>query len=209
MSETKSGNTEAKFNPRFVITGGPGAGKTTILDALSQRAYVYVGESARDIIRGRLARGLSPRPPLAEFGFDILQRDIDRYRNTPVTDQPVFFDRGIVDALGILDEQRAITPAEAEEYVRSFPYNETVLLVPPWEEIYRTDAERDQTFAESVQVFEKLRALYSRWGYRTIEVPRETIDQRVNFILQTVGSCLYQLRQPECARLDRPTIGGG
>src|SRR5215813_12168470 len=177
-------------NLRFVITGGPGAGKTTILKALAERGYRYAAESARAIIRERLASGLSPRPPLAQFGNEILQRDIVRYRETRVTDHPVFFDRGIVDALGVLAQQHAIALGEAEAYVRSFPYNQVVLLMPPWEDIYQTDAERDQTFAESVQVCEGLRTWYARWDYETIEVPRTAIDQRVNFILQTVEYAL-------------------
>src|SRR5215475_14089198 len=165
-------------NLRFVITGGPGAGKTTILNALAERGYICAAESARAIIRERLASGFSPRPPLAQFGNEILQRDIARYLETRVTDHPVFFDRSIVDALGILDQQHAISLAEAEECIRSFPYNKIVLLMPPWEAIYRTDAERDQTFADSVQVCESLRIWYARWDYQTIEVPRITIDQR-------------------------------
>ena len=147
-------------------------------------------ESARAIIRERLASGLSPRPPLEQFGNDILHMDIARYRETPVTDHPVFFDRGIVDALYVLDQQHAIALGEAEAYVRSFPYNKVVLLMPPWEEIYRTDSERDQTFSESVQVFEGLRKWYARWDYETIEVPCTAINQRVNFILQTVEYAL-------------------
>src|SRR5215471_13827129 len=177
-------------NLRFVITGGPGAGKTTILNALAERGYRYAAESARAIIRERLASGLRPRPPLEQFGHEILQRDIARYRETRVTDHPVFFDRGIVDALGILHQQHAISMEEAEEYVRSFPYNKVVLLMPAWEEIYRTDSERDQTFAEAIQVFEELRTWYARWGYETIEVPCTAIDQRVNFILQIVEYAL-------------------
>ena len=173
-------------NLRFVITGGPGAGKTTILDALAERGYICAAESARAIIRERLASGLTPRPPLALFGRGILQRDIARYRETWVTDQPVFFDRGIVDALGILDQQHAISPEETEEYIRSFPYNKMVLLMPPWEAIYCTDAERDQTFAESVQVCESLRMWYARWDYQTIGVPCTAIDRRVDFILRTL-----------------------
>jgi predicted ATPase len=176
------------INLRFVITGGAGAGKTTVLDALAERGYICVAESARAIIRERLASGVSPRPPLAQFGHEILQRDIARYRETRATDHPVFFDRGIVDALGILDQQHAISLREAEEYIRSFPYNQMVLLMPPWEAIYRTDAERDQTFAESVQGFESLRTWYARWDYQIIEVPRSAVDQRVDFILQTVES---------------------
>jgi predicted ATPase len=177
-------------NMRFVITGGPGAGKTTILNALAARGYRYAAESARAIIRERLARGLRPRPPLVQFGNEMLQRDIARYRETRVTDHPVFFDRGIVDALSMLVQQHAMSLGEAEAYVRTFPYNKVVLLMPPWEDIYRTDAERDQTFAEAVQVYEGLRKWYARWDYEPIEVPRTAIDQRVNFILQTVEYAL-------------------
>jgi predicted ATPase len=177
-------------NLRFVITGGPGAGKTTVLRALAERGYPHAAESARVIIRQRLASGLSPRPPLAQFGNEILRRDIARYRETRVTDHHVFFDRGIVDALCLLDQQQALAPGQVAEYVRSFPYNEVVLLMPPWEAIYRTDSERDQTFAEAVEVFEGLRTWYARWGYETIEVPRTAIDQRVHFILQTVEEAL-------------------
>ena len=181
-------------NLRFVMTGGPGAGKTTILQALAARGYRYTAESARAIIRERLARGLRPRPPLAQFGYEILQRDIARYRAMRATDHPVLFDRGIVDALGILDEQQAMSLGEIQAYVRSFPYNKVVLLMPPWEAIYRTDAERDQTFAESVRVCESLRMWYARWGYEPIEVPRTAIDQRVTFVLQTIEDALTKVR---------------
>jgi len=181
-------------NLRFVMTGGPGAGKTTLLQALAARGYLHASDSARAIIRERLASGLSPRPPLAQFGHEILQRDIARYRETRATDHPVFFDRGIVDALGMLHHQQALALGEVEASVRSFPYNHVVLLMPPWEAIYRTDAERDQTFAESVQVFESVRTWYARWDYETVEVPCMAIDQRVNFILQTVEYALTKVR---------------
>jgi predicted ATPase len=178
------------INLRFVITGGPGAGKTTILKALAARGYPHASDSARAIIRERLASGLSPRPPLERFGNEILHRDIARYWETRATDHPVFFERGIVDALCMLDQQQAISLEEAEAYVRSFPYNKVALLMPPWEAIYRTGAERDQTFAESVQVFESVRKWYARWDYETVEVPCMAIDQRVNFILQTIAYAL-------------------
>jgi len=181
-------------NLRFVMTGGPGAGKTTVLQALAARGYPHAEESARVIIRERLARGLRPRPPLAQFGYEMLQRDIARYRAMRATDHPVLFDRGIVDALGILDEQQAMSLGEIQAYVRSFPYNKVVLLMPPWEAMYRTDAERDQTFAESVRVCESLRMWYARWGYEPIEVPRTAIDQRVTFVLQTIEDALTKVR---------------
>jgi len=64
------------------------------------------------------------------------------------------FDRGAVDALGMLAESEAMAPAEIEANLQRYPYHKVVFLFPPWQEIYRTDDERDQTFAESIRVFE-------------------------------------------------------
>jgi len=108
---------------------------------------------------------------LEEFGWKMLDRDIAGYREARVTDRPVFFDRGIVDPLHFLDQQNAVTLEQTQAYLRSFPYNRVVFLMPPWEEIYSTDSERDQTFSESVQVCEGLRKWYSQWDYDVIEVP--------------------------------------
>jgi len=177
-------------NLRFVVTGGPGAGKTTVLNGLAERGFTYVTDSARGIIRERLAQGLSPRPPLEQFGREMLERDITGYRETRVTDRPVFFDRGIVDALHFLDQQNAVTLQQTEEYLRLFPYNRLVFLIPPWKEIYSTDSERDQTFSESVQVCEGLRKWYSRWDYDLVEVPCAAIDRRINFILKAVADTI-------------------
>ncbi|WP_188697277.1 AAA family ATPase [Bowmanella pacifica] len=38
------------MNHKFIFTGGPGGGKNTILNALAERGYRVVQESARRII---------------------------------------------------------------------------------------------------------------------------------------------------------------
>ena len=40
----------------FVITGGPGVGKTTLLEALAKQGFPYVPEVAREIIREQASR---------------------------------------------------------------------------------------------------------------------------------------------------------
>jgi len=54
--------------------------------------------------------------------------DIAHYRETPVTANPVFFNRGIVGALYVFDQQHAIALGEAAEYVQSFPYNNVLTV---------------------------------------------------------------------------------
>jgi predicted ATPase len=84
-----------------VITGGPSAGKTTLLAELAARGYATVEESARSIIAARLAQGMSPRPEPATFAREILQKDIEKYRQAPQGVGPVFYDRGAVEALAM------------------------------------------------------------------------------------------------------------
>ena len=183
------------INLRFVITGGPGAGKTTILNALAARGFQCVPDSARALIKRRKAAGLSPRPSPAQFGTEMLQEDIAQYQRTPVHHDPVFFDRGVGDALGFLYLHGTLSLAEVATSIKAWPYNEIVFLLPPWPEIYIQDAERDQSFAEAVAVYEVVREWYGRWRYRLVEIPRGRVEDRADFVLHTVEGRTGSKRQ--------------
>ena len=178
------------MNNRFVVTGGPGGGKTTILTALAERGYNFAPESARRIIKNRLTAGLSPRPEPIPFAHEILSADIEKYRKIDASDCPTFFDRSVLDALFMLDAENALTLAQAERYIQNFPYNRTVFLLSPWKEIYTTDSERDQTFEQAVEVCEGMERWYQQWGYEMLEVPHSNVEKRVLFILEAVDNAL-------------------
>src|SRR5262245_59877287 len=95
-----------------VLSGGPGACKTTLLLELAAMGYTTVAESARAIISDRLARGASRRPDPPAFARAILRRDIEKYLGQPQSSNWVFFDRGVIDALGMLQE---VSPLPAGE----------------------------------------------------------------------------------------------
>ena len=59
----------------YVITGGPGAGKTSVLENLASKGYGYIPETARQIIRERLSKGLTPRPGPEIFAKEIFNKD--------------------------------------------------------------------------------------------------------------------------------------
>lgn len=64
---------------RGLFTGGPGAGKTTVLTLLRARGFFCVEEVARKIIQTRIQQGLSPRPAVAEFAAEIFAADVIQY----------------------------------------------------------------------------------------------------------------------------------
>ena len=171
---------------RIVVTGGPGAGKTTLLAALRARGHKTVDESARAIIRERLASGQSPRPPPLEFARQILERDIIKYQQPPELDR-VFFDRGVVEALWMVNQAAPLEGRELRARLSQYPYDRRVFVLPPWETIYTTDSERDQTFAEAVQVHDTLVRWYRECEYEIIEVPTGTVAERCAHVLRALA----------------------
>ena len=175
-------------NLRFIFADGPGAGKTTVLESLSRQGFQTGADSAREIIRNRLAAGLSPRPSSKAFAEAILSADIDQYDRLTPTTKPVFFERGICDVIAMLKEH---LPASAvDNYLAEYPYNRSVFIFPPWEEIYRTDAERDHTFEHAERVYDGTRRWYHSIGYQTMDVPPASVDSRVSFVLEQVDLSL-------------------
>lgn len=170
---------------RIIVTGGPGAGKSSLLAGLAKRGYTVMQDSPREIIRSRKARGLSPRPEPLEFANEILLRDVEQYHSAgPGT---VFYERAIPDALVALHQLRIVTESEARHHLATHRYNQTVFFLPPWQAIYITDDERDQTFAHSLRVYEAVRDWYTRMDYHLVEVCPAPVEDRCRFVLNQLG----------------------
>jgi predicted ATPase len=157
----------------IAFTGGPGFGKTTTLSALETRGYKCVPESARAIIQERMRMGLPKRPPLREFAEWILRLDQVQYRRARKTPGPVFFDRGVIDALGSCHELGLSSVAGLQDILNDYPFHSFAT----------TDDERDQTFEEAVAVDDAVRRWYGRCGIELIDVPCEDVHARCDFIL--------------------------
>ena len=173
--------------PRVVITGGPGAGKTTLLAELAAMGYPTVAESARAMIAERLASGASPRPDWATFAGEILRRDIQKYLEHAHASTWVFFDRGVVEALAMTQEVTPLPARELEAMLAEYEFHRSVFVLPPWESIYTTDAERDQSFAEAVAVHARIVEWYTACGYSLREVPRLPAPERARHVLRVLA----------------------
>ncbi len=151
--------------------------------------YGTVDESARAIIAERVARGSSRRPDAVAFAREILRRDIEKYVSRPRTSQWVFFDRGLIEALAMLHDVSPLPSIELESMLAHYPFHEVVFVLPPWEAIYAPDAERDQSFAEAIDVHARVVRWYRSCGYVINEVPCLPVAQRAMHVLQTLAQC--------------------
>jgi predicted ATPase len=171
-----------------VITGGPGAGKTTLLAELSAMGYATVEESARAIIKERLRNGLSPRPDAITFAREIFRRDKEKYRRWSSCSDWVFFDRGVVEALAMIYEVSALAPDDLGSMLKQYHFHRSAFVLPPWDTIYTTDAERDQSFAEAQAVHLKVVTWYRACGYELHEVPHLPVRARAEHVLGVLRS---------------------
>lgn len=163
-----------------VFTGGPGAGKTTLIRHLERLGHRVVEESARAVIRE------TPHERTGEgFLRRIVARDIVAFDALAKESGPVFFDRGLMDAWGA----DAVAPwPELEAALRTRRYSETVFVFPPWREIYHTDAERTQDFAHAERVFRMVMETLPALGYRPCIVPIGSVRARAGFVLDQVST---------------------
>jgi predicted ATPase len=172
---------------RIVLTGGPGAGKTALLAELATMGYTTVQESARAIIAERLASGRSRRPSPLDFAKEVLRRDIEKYLSARQTSEWVFFDRGVLDGLGLLQEVSPLPSIELHTMLSTYRYHNPVFILPPWKAIYANDAERDQTFAQAVAIHAGLERWYHSCGYIVHEIPRASISERARYVLRVLA----------------------
>lgn len=168
------------------LTGGPGFGKTTTLAALAARGYPCVPESARALIQERVSNGLAKRPAASDFARQILALDQSQYTRARESHGLVFFDRGIVDALGMCHAAGVTGPLGIQQLFEKYPFHRVAFVFPPWKEIYAMDDERDQTFEEAVAVDGGVRRWYRRCGFELVEVPPAAVGARCDFILSQI-----------------------
>ncbi|MCU1232614.1 MAG: hypothetical protein JWP63_581, partial [Candidatus Solibacter sp.] len=160
-------------NPNlFVISGGPGSGKTTLLRELAKFGIEHAPEVARQIIQEQVQAGGSALPWHDRQAYTdlMLHRSVASFLAHTPAPTPTLSDRGIPDTLCYagrigLRETRFIEAACAR-----YRYASLVFLTPPWQEIYATDAERKQDFAEAEQTYAPLVDVYRELGYHSLEV---------------------------------------
>ncbi len=170
----------------FVITGGPGVGKTTLIRELSNAGFTVVEEDARKIIQAQmLADGDAlPWKNKALYAKLMLEASVRSYQSIKdkQPSKPVFFDRGILDAICYMNMENIPIPSAMKAMGLAHPYAPKVFILPPWKEIYQTDNERKQTWEEAGFTFEKMKETYLDYGYEVIEVPKTDVKTRRRFI---------------------------
>ena len=174
----------------FVVTGGPGAGKTSLITEFSRRGFHTMPESGRAIIREEVASGGDALPWADRMAYAerMMERDLRAHEGAQALSGPVIFDRAIPDIMGYLTLCGLPVPPHLTAAAKTARYNRRAFLAPFWDEIFTQDSERKQTRAEAEATCAVMRETYTALGYQITELPRADIATRAGFVCKQLAN---------------------
>ena len=169
---------------KIVITGGPGGGKTTIINSLKDMGYCCYDEIGREFIlkyKKKHNQNIFFENPL-EFSNILWKKREEQFKKSMKQKEydKVFFDRGLLDITSYL-EFIGKRNLNLERKLTNFKYD-IIFLVKPTKKNYKKDFSRYEDFSQSIKIHNILERNYNK-HFKTIDVPFEKLKDRINFII--------------------------
>lgn len=169
----------------IVIIGGPGSGKTTLIEGLVNKGYTCYPEISREVTLEARKQGIEQlflEKPL--LFSELLLEGRKKQFNSAVNEDcsVVFLDRGIPDVLAYMHYIGDAYPSFFDDACKEHRYTK-IFFLPAWEDIYTADDARYENFEQAQLISAHLAETYQGYGYSLIEVPKDTPDNRILFIL--------------------------
>lgn len=167
----------------IVITGAPGAGKTTACDELTKAGCRLIPEASRAAINEAMQHGF----PLEEiFAQRTLLSEAILIRKLALAQslspaEPWIWDTGLGDAL-VFCRLASVDASKYRPTLLSYRFREVILLEPLCGALIPKDAIRPQTEDERAMLHLGLLAEYEAQGYAINRVSSDSASERIQAI---------------------------
>jgi predicted ATPase len=175
---------------RYIITGTPGCGKTSVIRALELTGASVVSEAATDLIAFRQAQGDTAPWKHPNFIDDIVRlqkhRQMDMcadYSDLHFYDRSPICTYALAMYLGFQPSPNLMS--EIERIHKHGIYEKRVFFLENLGFITNTDA-RKISFEDSLKFEQIHREIYAKFDYECLAIPAASIDQRVEIILDLI-----------------------
>ena len=166
-----------------------------MLEALGAKGFAIVSEPGRRIVAQEKAKSGKALPwvDLNAFSKRALAMAKDDLIKANEMNDVVFFDRGLIDAALALEYsggtgyRKTLNETLGDIIGETHHYASKVFLAPPWPEIYKNDDDRKHGFDAAVDEFERIQSALLDLGYNIHRLPKVCVNDRVDFVLKTLG----------------------
>ena len=167
---------------RYIITGAPGTGKTTLVNALNRKGHTTFEEVSRKVIMSeqRINGIKTPWQDMVGFTNSVYDQTINELA-LPTTEFS-FVDRGLADNIAYLRLKKSPISIKFLNFDYKKFYHSTVFFLPIWKEIYLQDEQRLQSFEEAKKLQFLLLKTYKKLDFSIELLPKLAISKRVQFI---------------------------
>lgn len=172
---------------RYIITGGPGVGKTSIINYLAKLGYVVMPEAATDIIEEGLRQNIVKPWRADDYHIKVYALIAKRKQETQNSNAPIiFFDRGHIDGISYILLQKRKLHQQVIDCVQTSMdtqfFDKKVFLIESLGFV-RPGPARTETLDESLEKARHLEMNYRALGYEIIRIPMGTVPQRAKWII--------------------------
>lgn len=173
---------------RFIFTGTPGSGKTSVITALELGGKAVIHEAATDVIAMEQEKGINHPWKKPDFLDKIV--NLQKKRQKKAIGNVQFYDRSPFCTYALAQYLNYAYPSmlleEIDRCIKNSIYQNNVFFFENLGFIDHTDA-RTISYEDAL-VFEKIHLdVYKKFGFDLIVVPKElSIEDRYQFILRAI-----------------------
>ncbi len=177
---------------KYVLTGGPGSGKSSILIALELKRYNVIREAAEDYIRHQQALGMSE--PWLEEDFQEKIFWLQHQREKNARGEEVFIDRGLFDNYAYEPEgtpfykelqNNLLARGRKTELIKELGDYTTIFLIEHPKKIETNGIRRENT-GQALFLEKELEKIYTSCGYNVVRIPFAELNMRVEEVLKYI-----------------------